>query len=375
MMNRESRLRQALSSDVLDRLDVDYVLVDCPPSLGLLTLNAMVAAPEVLIPIQCEYYALEGLSQLLNNIGLVQSHLNPSLHVSTILLTMYDGRTKLADQVTARGPQPLRRPRPAHRHPPQRQGQRGAGLRPDRADLRPGLPRGDELPRRGPRVRHARRRRRTTHRVGRSEHHGGPRMTERRGGLGRGLAALIPTGPPDPADAPRALRGREPRGRRRHRAALRRAGPSPSGTASPAPTARRRTGRRRRSVAGAVYREVRVDGIRANPRQPRTVFDEEALAELEHSVREFGLLQPIVVRELDEPSRRGRRRRHPRARHGRAPLARRPAGGPRRTSRPSSGAPPTTTSSATRSSRTSIASSSTRSRRPRPTSSCSPSSP
>ena len=100
MMNRESRLRQALATDVLDRLDVDYVLVDCPPSLGLLTLNAMVAAPEVLIPIQCEYYALEGLSQLLNNIGLVQSHLNPSLHVSTILLTMYDGRTKLADQVT-----------------------------------------------------------------------------------------------------------------------------------------------------------------------------------------------------------------------------------------------------------------------------------
>ena len=100
MLNRESRLKQALRDEVLDRLDVDYVLIDCPPSLGLLTLNAMVAAPEVLIPIQCEYYALEGLSQLLNNIGLVQSHLNPGLHVSTILLTMYDGRTKLADQVT-----------------------------------------------------------------------------------------------------------------------------------------------------------------------------------------------------------------------------------------------------------------------------------
>jgi chromosome partitioning protein len=101
MMNRESRLKNALSDAALDRLDVDYVLIDCPPSLGLLTLNAMVAAPEVLIPIQCEYYALEGLSQLLNNIALVQSHLNPGLHVSTILLTMYDGRTKLADQVTS----------------------------------------------------------------------------------------------------------------------------------------------------------------------------------------------------------------------------------------------------------------------------------
>ncbi|MBO0876609.1 MAG: ParA family protein, partial [Pseudonocardia sp.] len=78
-----------------------YVLVDCPPSLGLLTVNALVAAAEVLIPIQCEYYALEGLGQLLNNIELVRAHLNPRLHVSTILLTMYDGRTKLADQVTS----------------------------------------------------------------------------------------------------------------------------------------------------------------------------------------------------------------------------------------------------------------------------------
>jgi chromosome partitioning protein len=101
MMNRESRLKNALTTEALDRLDIDYVLIDCPPSLGLLTLNAMVAAPEILIPIQCEYYALEGLSQLLNNIALVQSHLNPRLHVSTILLTMYDGRTKLADQVTS----------------------------------------------------------------------------------------------------------------------------------------------------------------------------------------------------------------------------------------------------------------------------------
>ena len=101
MAARESRLKEALSPAELDRLDVDYVFVDCPPSLGLLTVNALVAAPEVLIPIQCEYYALEGLGQLLHNIELVRAHLNPSLTVSTILLTMYDGRTKLADQVTA----------------------------------------------------------------------------------------------------------------------------------------------------------------------------------------------------------------------------------------------------------------------------------
>ncbi|OZM72686.1 chromosome partitioning protein [Amycolatopsis antarctica] len=100
MASRESRLKEALSDDALDELGVDYVFVDCPPSLGLLTVNAMVAAREVLIPIQCEYYALEGLGQLLSNIELVQAHLNPELSVSTIVLTMYDGRTKLADQVT-----------------------------------------------------------------------------------------------------------------------------------------------------------------------------------------------------------------------------------------------------------------------------------
>jgi chromosome partitioning protein len=99
MVARENRLRNALDQETLDRYDFDFVLIDCPPSLGLLTINAMVAAREVMIPIQCEYYALEGVSQLLSNIDLVQAHLNPKLHVSTVVLTMYDGRTKLADQV------------------------------------------------------------------------------------------------------------------------------------------------------------------------------------------------------------------------------------------------------------------------------------
>ncbi|HEU5034669.1 MAG TPA: ParA family protein [Mycobacteriales bacterium] len=93
---RESRLSKAVAA--LDR-PFDYVFIDCPPSLGLLTVNALVAAREVLIPIQCEFYALEGLSQLLRNIELIRAHLNQGLHVSTILLTMYDGRTRLADQV------------------------------------------------------------------------------------------------------------------------------------------------------------------------------------------------------------------------------------------------------------------------------------
>jgi chromosome partitioning protein len=101
MNARESRLKEALSDEALDQLAPDYVLIDCPPSLGLLTVNAMVAGNEVFIPIQCEYYALEGLGQLLRNIELVQQHLNPRLLLSTILLTMYDGRTKLADQVTS----------------------------------------------------------------------------------------------------------------------------------------------------------------------------------------------------------------------------------------------------------------------------------
>ncbi|MDV3123392.1 ParA family protein [Mycobacterium sp. 21AC1] len=97
MVAREGRLRTALTE--LKHHNFDYVFIDCPPSLGLLTINALVAAPEVLIPIQCEYYALEGVGQLLRNIEMVKSHLNPELSVSTVILTMYDGRTRLADQV------------------------------------------------------------------------------------------------------------------------------------------------------------------------------------------------------------------------------------------------------------------------------------
>jgi chromosome partitioning protein len=104
LVARESRLQRALEQyDAWcadqDAPRLDYVLIDCPPSLGLLTVNALVAAPEVLIPIQCEYYALEGVGQLLRNIEMVKAHLNPGLHVSTVLLTMYDARTRLAAQV------------------------------------------------------------------------------------------------------------------------------------------------------------------------------------------------------------------------------------------------------------------------------------
>jgi chromosome partitioning protein len=96
LVARESRLERALAA-FTERFD--YIFVDCPPSLGLLTVNALVAGDEVLIPIQCEYYALEGLGQLLRNVDLVRGHLNQRLNVSTILLTMYDARTRLAAQV------------------------------------------------------------------------------------------------------------------------------------------------------------------------------------------------------------------------------------------------------------------------------------
>ncbi len=96
VVSRERRLKKALA-DIKD--DYDYIIIDCPPSLGLLTINALTAADTVLIPIQCEYYALEGLSQLLNTIRLVQKHLNVNLQIEGVLLTMFDARTNLGIQV------------------------------------------------------------------------------------------------------------------------------------------------------------------------------------------------------------------------------------------------------------------------------------
>jgi chromosome partitioning protein len=96
--SRESKLKRALE-EVIE--DYDYVLIDCPPSLGLLTVNALVAASEVLVPIQCEYYALEGLGQLTRNVDLVQRNLNAQLEISAIVLVMYDARTRLGEQVAS----------------------------------------------------------------------------------------------------------------------------------------------------------------------------------------------------------------------------------------------------------------------------------
>jgi len=103
MVAREIRLKKALTNYLNESAArgerFDYVIIDCPPSLGLLTINALVAADELLIPIQCEYYSLEGLTLLLHTVTLIQEHLNQNLKLSTIVLTMYDGRTRLANDV------------------------------------------------------------------------------------------------------------------------------------------------------------------------------------------------------------------------------------------------------------------------------------
>ena len=96
MMSREQRLKAKLD---LVKDQYDYILIDCPPSLGLITLNAFTASDSVLIPVQCEYFALEGLGQLLNTVNLVKKHLNKNLEIEGALLTMYDARTNLSNQV------------------------------------------------------------------------------------------------------------------------------------------------------------------------------------------------------------------------------------------------------------------------------------
>ena len=105
MVAREMRLKDAIEDLIKFKTEAgagyDYIFIDCPPSLGLLTINAFAAAKELLIPIQCEYYALEGVAQLLNIISRVTTGANPTLHISAILLTMFDGRTRLANDVAA----------------------------------------------------------------------------------------------------------------------------------------------------------------------------------------------------------------------------------------------------------------------------------
>ncbi len=141
--SRELKLRRALESVIGD---FDYILIDCPPSLGLITVNGLAAADEVLVPIQCEYYALEGLGQLLRNVHLVQANLNEKLEVSTIVLTMYDARTKLAEQVADEVRTPLREQGVSERDSPDGADLRGTVVRSTHHDVRSHLSWGDRLP-------------------------------------------------------------------------------------------------------------------------------------------------------------------------------------------------------------------------------------
>ena len=131
--NRERRLRDLLEP-LRDRFD--FILIDTPPSLGLLTLNALVAADAVLIPLNCEYFALEGLADLVATLRRVRAALNPTLDIAGVLMTMYDERTNLGQQVAKRHPRVLQGPRLRHRHPAQRPARRSAEPRPARDPLR-----------------------------------------------------------------------------------------------------------------------------------------------------------------------------------------------------------------------------------------------
>ena len=200
LVARESRLQRAIEAY---EQPLDYILIDCPPSLGLLTVNALVAGAEVLIPIQCEYYALEGLGQLLRNVELVRGHLNPELHVSTILLTMYDGRTRLASQVAEEvrshfGKEVLRTniPRSVRISEAPSYGQTVLTYDPGSSGSLSYLEAAREIALREPHVAAGTSRPSTGNSSTAAQHHGGgDSVSERRRGLGRGLGALIPAAP------------------------------------------------------------------------------------------------------------------------------------------------------------------------------------
>ena len=223
----ETRLRDALAG-VRERFA--FTLLDCPPSLGPLTVNALVAADRVIVPVQTEYFALEGLAGLLDTLSLIQRELNPRLTVAGMLLTMHDQPHEARPGRRARGARALPGARVRHRDPAQRPPGRGAELRPPRHPSRPALRRLGGLLRAG--------------------QGGGLSWLSATRGMGRGLSALL----------------------------------APSGPEAP----ERET----------ELRHVPVELVTPNPRQPRRDFDEGALVALAESLRERGVLQPVLVRPV-----------------------------------------------------------------------------
>ena len=292
---REQRLARAINAHPLvgtaeevgdDRFD--YVLVDCPPSLGLLTLNALVAGREMFIPIQAEYYALEGLGQLLETVEMVRQHLNPRLVVSTILLTMYDARTRLAagvaDEVRSHfGDQVLKTavPRSVRVSEAPSYGQTVMTYDPASAGALSYLEAAREIASKGAPHEHP-------SLPARSRHAEDPHERQPAPPRPRARPRVADPDGPEPARAERAGRHRAARPHRGRATRQRRR------------TARPPALRRTPTVAGAYFAELPITQVRPNARQPRQVFEEEALAELVHSIREVGLLQPVVVRRTGE---------------------------------------------------------------------------
>ena len=332
---RPSRPTSTSATAAGERLD--YVLIDCPPSLGLLTVNAFVAASEVFIPIQCEYYALEGLSQLLKNIELIRNHLNP--HAARVDHPAHHVRRPhpAVGAGGRRGARALPRPDPAGQRArarcasPRRpsHGQTVMTYDPNSSGALSYLEAAVELAERGAATPHDHRRsphEREAPRPG--PWPGRPHPERHRHHRPAGRRLLPRPGPARPS--PTGAGPTTARVRPRAPATPQVSRPAPTARRPPAPRGIRAAGR----CPGAEFAEIPLDQIRPNPRQPRTVFDEDELAELVHSIREIGVLQPVVVRRVP-PGDRGRRGAL-RADHGRAALARLAGGRARTSSRPSS---------------------------------------
>lgn len=235
----------------------DFIIIDCPPSLNMLTINAMTTADTVLVPIQCEYYALEGLSQLMHTIELVQERLNPDLEMEGVVFTMYDARTNLSLQVVENVKSNLNQtiyktiiPRnvrlaeaPSHGMPINYYDGKSSGAESYRL-------------------------------LAEEVIHRGMRNGSKKGGLGKGLDSLIPSG--------------NPRGKK-------------SVVSAEQNTEKREVVEKivEKIVEKPVEMKVKIGEVEPNREQPRKKFDEDALLELSESIKQFGILQPLLVQKKD----------------------------------------------------------------------------